>query len=202
MLDFLFKKKKNEEKKDIILNEFYAKLKKKYNFDNISVKRKTELKNIISKYGYLNYPHIKALEELSNEEVLYGLELKWKKNKIFKDGKFHFKNNEISPLARNKVNNSDWIKREGHNIKLINLAGLGNGNETQETGKFFDWLKQLLILPTGDLNNNIFNTTIYLIPFHPREFGCAYLPKSSEVSEALLDKDLEKLTGLNVKQQV
>ena len=202
MLDFLFKKKKNEEKKDIILNEFYTKLKKKYNFDNISVKRKTELKNIINKYGYLNYPHIKALEELSNEEVLYGLEIKWKKNKIFKDGKFHFKNNEISPLARNKVTNSDWIKREGHNIKLVNLAGLGNGNEAKETGKFFDWLKQLLILPTGDLNNNIFNTTIYLIPFHPREFGCAYLPKSSEVSEALLDKDLEKLTGLNVKQQV
>lgn len=79
MLDFLFKKKNNEEKKDALLNEFYAKLKKKYNFDNISVKKKTELKNIINKYGYLNYPHIKALEELSDEEVLYGLEIKWKK---------------------------------------------------------------------------------------------------------------------------
>lgn len=202
MLDFLFKKKKNEEKKDLILNEVYGKLKRKYNFDKISVKRKTEIKNIVNKYGYLNYPHIKALEELSNEEVLYGLEIKWKKNHIFKDGKFTFKNNEISPLARNKVKNSDWIKKEGHNIKLINLAGLGNGNETNDTGKFFDWLRQLLILPTGDLNNNIFNTTIYLIPFHPREFGCAYLPKSSEVSEALNDKEVESITGLNTKQQV
>ena len=190
MLDFLFKKKKNEVKKDLALNEVYGKLKRKYNFDKISVKRKTEIKNIVNKYGYLNYPHIKALEELSNEEVLYGLEIKWKKNHIFKDGKFTFKNDEISPLARNKVKNSDWIKKEGHNIKLINLAGLGNGNETNDTGKFFDWLKQLLILPTGDLNNNIFNTTIYLIPFHPREFGCAYLPKSSDVSEALNDKEI------------
>lgn len=202
MLDFLFKKKKNEVKKDLALNEVYGKLKRKYNFDKISVKRKTEIKNIVNKYGYLNYPHIKALEELSNEEVLYGLEIKWKKNHIFKDGKFTFKNDEISPLARNKVKNSDWIKKEGHNIKLINLAGLGNGNETNDTGKFFDWLKQLLILPTGDLNNNIFNTTIYLIPFHPREFGCAYLPKSSDVSEALNDKEIESITGLNTKQQV
>lgn len=202
MLEFLFKRKKIEEKKDAILNEFYTKLRRRYNFDNISVKRKTELKNTISKYGYLNYPHVKALEELTNEEVLYGLELKWKKNNVFKNGKFSFANNAVSPLARNNVKNSDWIKKEGHNIKLINLAGLGDGNNTEATGKFFDWLRQLLILPTGDLNNNIFNTTIYLIPFHPREFGCAYLPKSSEVSDALLDKDLEQITGLNVKQQV
>ena len=202
MLEFLFNRKKNEEKKDAILNEFYTKLRRRYNFDNISVKRKTELKYTICKYGYLNYPHVKALEELTNEEVLYGLELKWKKNNVFKNGKFSFANNAVSPLARNNVKNSDWIKKEGHNIKLINLAGLGDGNNTEATGKFFDWLRQLLILPTGDLNNNIFNTTIYLIPFHPREFGCAYLPKSSEVSDALLDKDLEQITGLNVKQQV
>ena len=202
MLDFLFRKKNKEENKEEKLNEFYSKLKKKYSFDNISVKRKTELKNIINKYGYLNYPHIKALEELSDEEVLYGLEIKWKKNNIFKDGKFHFKNGEISPLARNNATDSDWIKKEGHNIKLVNLAGLGNGNSNKECGKFFDWLRQLLILPTGDLNNNIFNTTIYLIPFHPREFGCAYLPKSSEVSTALLDPEIENLTGYDVKQQV
>lgn len=202
MLDFLFGRKKCEEKKDAALNEIYTKLKKKYNFDNISVKRKTELKNTINKYGYLPYPHIKALEELTPEEVLYGLEIKWKKNKVFADNKFTFNNNEISVLARNNVKNSDWIKKEGHNIKLINLAGLGDGNKTKETGKFFDWLTQLLILPTGDLNNNVFNTTVYLIPFHPREFGCAYLPKSSEVSAALLDKNIEEITGLNVKQQV
>lgn len=202
MLEFLFGKKKKEEKKDAVLNEIYGKLKKKYNFENISVKRKTELKNLINKYGYLPYPYIKALEEVTPEEVLYGLEIKWKKNKIFKDGKFEYANNIISPLARNNVKDADWIKREGHNIKLINLAGLGDGNKTKEPGKFMDWLRQLLILPTGDLNNNIFNTTIYLIPFHPREFGCAYLPKSSEVSEALFDKDLGELTGMDAKAQV
>ena len=114
MLEFLFGKKKKEEKKDAVLNEIYSKLKKKYSFDNISVKRKTELKNLINKYGYLPYPYIKALEELTPEEILFGLEIKWKKNKIFKDGRFEFSNNEISPLARNNVQNADWIKREGH----------------------------------------------------------------------------------------
>lgn len=48
MLDFLFKKKNNEEKKDALLNEFYAKLKKKYNFDNISVKKKPNLKILLT----------------------------------------------------------------------------------------------------------------------------------------------------------
>ena len=52
------------------------------------------------------------------------------------------------------------------------------------------------------MNNKIYNTTIYLIPFHPREFGCAYLPKSSEVSSKLNDKHIEELTGMSVKQQV
>lgn len=148
------------------------------------------------------YPYIKALEELTTEEILFGLEIKWSNNGVFKDGKFTFDNKNISVLARNNVKNSDWIKKEGHDIKLINLAGLGNGNKTKETGKFIDWLRQLLILPTGNLDNNIFNTTIYMIPFHPREFGCAYLPKSSEVSEQLLDKEIEELTGLDAKGQV
>ena len=146
MLDFLFGKKKDIEKKDAVLNCIYSKLKKKYSFENISVKRKTELKNLISKYGYLPYPHIKAIEELTPEEVLYGLEIKWKNNKIFKDGKFEFTNNQISVLERNGVTNSDWIKKEGHNIKLINLAALGNGNKSKDTGKLFDWLTQLIII--------------------------------------------------------
>lgn len=55
-----------------------------------------------------------------------------------------------------------------------------------------DWLRELLILPSGNLNNNIFGTTMYLIPFHPREFGCAYLPTASAVSPALEDKTLQK----------
>ena len=49
---------------------------------------------------------------------------------------------------------------EGHDIKLINLAGLGNGNYAETPGKFFDWIKQILILPTGDLKRNIFNKVL------------------------------------------
>ena len=202
MLEFLFGSKKKTADKYIRLNEIYSALREKYNPDGISEEKKTTLKKQIEKYGYLPMPHIKALEELSCAEVLYGLELKWEKCGIFKNGKFCFENDKISALARGGVKNSDWIKREGHNVKLINLAGLGNGNKTKTPGKFMDWLYQLLILPTGAEKNNILNTTVYLIPFHPREFGCAYLPKSSEVSEALLDKDLEELTGMNAKEQV
>lgn len=203
MLDFLFKiKKNNDENKCDKLNKIYESLKCQYSFENISDERKEELSKLINKYGYLPYPYIKALEELTVEEILFGLEIKWKNNGIFKDGKFIFDEDKISVLARNNVKNSGWIQKEGHDIKLINLAGLGNGNKTKETGKFTDWLRQLLILPTGNLENNIFNTTIYLIPFHPREFGCAYLPKSSQISENLFDENIEKLTGLNAKEQV
>ena len=202
MLDFLITKKEQETAHDTELNSIYEKLKEEYSFDNISEIRKKYLSMHIQKYGYLTYSFQKAQEELTNEETLFALEEKWKQNNTFKNGKFTFKNNQISPLARNQEKNSDWFKREGHNIKLINLAALGNGNKSSDTGKFFDWLKQLLILPTGNSNNKIYNTTIYLIPFHPREFGCAYLPKSSEVSSKLNDKHLEELTGMTVKQQV
>lgn len=203
MFEFLFgKKKQKQDNKQDLLNEIYVKLREKYNPDNISEERKNVLKDKINMYGYLNYPYVMALEELTNEEILFGLEIKWKQNGVFKDGKFSFDNDKISPLARNGIKNSEWFKKEGHDIKLINLAGLGNGNETKEPGKFMDWLRQLLILPTGNIDNGIFNTTIYLIPFHPREFGCAYLPKSSDVSENLFDKDISDLTGMNAKQQV
>ena len=49
-----------------------------------------------------------------------------------------------------------------------------------------------IILPTGNLKRNIFNTTVYLIPFQPRDFGCAYLPTSSDVSPNLNDENIEK----------
>ena len=199
---FFFKNKKSESLKQDKLNEIYTKLKDAFPKKNISDERKKELSDLIEKYGYLPYPYIKALEELSPEEILFGLEIKWKNNEIIKDGKFSVSDNKISVLARNNITNSSWIQKEGHDIKLINLAGLGNGNNTKETGKFMDWLRQLLILPTGNLENGIFNTTIYLIPFHPREFGCAYLPKSSEISENLFDKNIEELTGMNAKEQV
>ena len=200
MLDFLFKKETKVNNSQI-LNDFYSKLKEKYSFEAISNERKEIIRDLMNKYGYIPYSYAKALAELSNSEILYALEYKWKSNNVMDtSGKFMFANPSV--LARNNVTNSDWIKREGHNIKLINLAGLGNGNETEEPGKFMDWLRQLAILPTGNLSNGIFNTTIYLIPFHPREFGCAYLPTSSEVSPNLEDKSLTELTGQDVEQQV
>ena len=204
MFEFLFGKSKSKNKVDVLekINSAYSSLRAEYCPDNISNDRKNFLKDKIDLYGYLNYPYAMAIEELTNEEILFGLEIKWKQNGIFKDGKFCFDDSKISPLARNGEKNSDWFKKEGHDIKLINLAGLGDGNNTKVPGKFMDWLRQLLILPTGNKDNGIYNTTIYLIPFHPREFGCAYLPKSSEVSENLFDENIYKLTGLNVKEQV
>ncbi len=192
--------KKTEPAKDIRLNEIYTNLKNSY--PEVSSERKEELAKLITKYGYLPYPYIKALEELNPEEILFGLEIKWKNNQVFTDGKFSFANNKISILARNNAKNASWIQKEGHDIKLINLAGLGDGNKTKEAGKFIDWLRQLLILPTGNLENNIYNTTIYLIPFHPREFGCAYLPKSSDISEELFDEKIQQITGMDAKEQV
>ena len=148
MLDFLFVKKEKEEVSDRELNRIYDVLKKEYPSENISELRKKYLEMHIKKYGYLTYSYRKAQLELTNEEVLYALEQKWIQNKIFKDGKFNFKSNQVSVLARNHEKNSDWFKREGHDIKLINLASLGNGNDSKDTGKFFDWLRQLLILPS------------------------------------------------------
>ena len=184
------------------LDLIYNSLKSIYDFSTITSARKEYLTDLITRYGYLPYPFRKAQEELTPNEVLFGLEIKWVNNKVFDGSHFRFPDNKQSVLARKNIKNANWIKKEGHNIKLINLAGLGNGNKSKETGKFMDWLMQLLILPTGNLENGIFNTTIYLIPFHPREFGCAYLPKSTEVSEKLLDEDIKKVTGMGVKKQV
>ena len=197
MLSFLFKKETSSAQ---ILNDFYSKLREMYSFESISEERKDYLKSTMAKYGYMPYPHIKALEELSDSEVLWALESKWENEGVFKDGKFEFK--KASTLARNNVKNSSWLQKEGHNIKLINLAGLGNGNESDTAGKFMDWLRQLLILPTGNKSNDIFGTTMYLIPFHPREFGCAYLPTASCVSPNLEDKNIAEKTGLNADEQV
>ena len=202
MLEFLFGNKEKKISPERRITEIFTKLSKHYDVDKIPSDRKNYLRNIMIKHGYLNYPYIKAMEELTSAEVLYALQFKWIDNHIFNDGKFRFDRDKISPLARNGVKNSNWIKKEGHDIKLINLAGLKDGNKTKETGKFMDWMRQLLILPTGNLANDIYNTTIYLIPFHPREFGCAYLPKSSEVSESLFDKEIFELTGLDAKEQV
>ncbi len=199
---FEFFNKKPVINKSEQLNEIYDKLKEYTHYYDLSEDRKKQLRDIVKRYGYLNYPHLKVLEELSAAETLCALEVKWENNGVFQDGKFDFANNEISPLERNNIKNSDWIKKEGHDIKLINLAALGNGNYSETPGKFFDWVKQILILPTGDLKRNIFNTTVYLIPFQTRDFGCAYLPTSTDVSSELNDKNIEDTLKIDVKQQV
>lgn len=198
MLNFLFKKK--EEPKNTKINEIYSKLKEIYEFDKVSDERKAFIRNLLKEHGYLPYPHIKVLEELSPAEVLFGLEFKWLNNEVFDGEKFTFSNSSV--LFRYDIQNSDWIKKEGHDIKLVNLAALGNGNISNDTGKFIDWLRQLLILPTGNLERDIFDTTIYLVPFHKREFGCAYLPASTEVSSHLEDSQLKEILGLDAKAQV
>ena len=192
------------ERLDKEINELYTKLKEFYEVDSLEESKKLKLKSLIEENGYLPYPYIKALEELSPAEVLYGLEIKWKQNGVFseQENAFSFENNKISPAQRADYRNGNWLKKEQHNIKLINLAGLGNGNNTQDTGKLIDWLRQVLILPSGLPEKGVLATTIYLIPFHPREFGCAYLPVSSEVSPLLEDKKITKNIGIDVKQQV
>lgn len=198
MLDFLFKKDTVNVCEN--LNNFYSKLREMNSFESISEERKEYLKSTMTRYGYLPYPQIKALEELSDAEVLFALESKWEANGVFSNGNFNF--SKTSVLARNNVKNSSWLQKEGHDIKLINLAGLGNGNNSDDCGKFMDWLRELLILPSGNLSNNIFGTTMYLIPFHPREFGCAYLPTASCVSPNLEDKNILEKTGANADEQV
>ena len=192
----------HKKRQDTILTSLWKKLKKLYNVDSIDESKKQYLIDQIEKYGYLPYSHIKALTELSDAEVIFALEQKFLKSNVFIDSKFKFENDQISPVKRAGYKNSDWIKKEQHNIKLINLAGLGNGNISHQPAKFIDWLRQLLILPSGNKSKNILSTTMYLIPFHPREFGCAYLPTSSEVSANLEDKFIKDNLNLDAKAQV
>ncbi len=153
--------KKEEE---ISINEIYSAVKKFYAVE-IPFERQRYLEDTVTEYGYLNIPYTQALKELSPAEIFHGLEVKWENEGVFKNGVFRY--DKISPLARHKIKDTGWFKKEGHNIKLINLAGLGDGNETTDTGKFIDWLRQLLILPTGKpaggrpgegQHNNIFDT--------------------------------------------
>lgn len=198
MLEFLFKKKTDSKRAEAV-NTMYRALKSLYNTDSISQERKGYLSELMNKYGYIPYSYHRANNELSNEEVLFVLEQKWAQNEVFKSGEFSFLNSSV--LARNGVTNSNWIQREGHNIKLINLAGLGD-NSGSNTGLMMNWLRQLAILPTGNIDAGIFNTTMYLIPFHPREFGCAYLPSSSSASLVLADDKLREMTGFDATEQV
>ena len=194
MLLTFFRKKTDEASK---LSEVLAKLNENYDEHAISDERKEFLTEQMNKYGYLPYSQAKALDELTDAEVLFALKYKWQSQNVLNDNSFNFK--ALSPLKRKNINHSNWIKNNQHNIKLVNLASLGNGNENQKV-KFFDWLRQLLILPVG--NKNVMNTTIYLVPFHPREFGCAYLPASSEVSPYLYDEEIGQLLDMNKEEQV
>ncbi len=198
MLEFLFKKKSDLKRVDAV-NAMYKALKSLYNTDDIPQERKDYLSDLMGKYGYIPYSYNKANKELSNEEVLFVLEQKWAQNNVLKNGEFEFVNPSV--LARNNVTNSNWIQKEGHDIKLINLAGLGD-NSAEKTGTMMNWLRQIAILPTGNLESGIFNTTVYLIPFHPREFGCAYLPSSSEASSVLADEKLQEMTEADATEQV
>ena len=184
MFNFLFKNKKVD--KYEIINQQYMKIKDLYSKEPLSTKRKNELQNLIEKYGYLPYSQIKALEELTPAEVIFCLEKKMEINNTYKDNKFTFKSSEISPVKRLGFTDADWIKKEQHEIKLINLAALGNGLKDPSPAKFIDWLRQIVILPSGNISKNILSTTIYLVPFHPRDFGNAYLTASAEDGQTCL----------------
>lgn len=184
---------------DFDLNLQFAKLKEIYCVNDISDERKEYLSKTIQKYGYLPYPHYKTLEELSASEIIFAFCEKLKLEGTYDGEKFGSFSNP-SALARRKVKHSNWFKKEGHNIKLLSLAGLGKDSE--KAGKFIDWLAFVLSLDRGNLDLNIMPSTLYLIPFHPREFECAYLPKSSDVSKNLEDEKIAKFLGLDAKKQV
>lgn len=204
MFNFLLQKTKKQvpDEKAKELTMFLNKLKEIYRGEDISEGRKAYLRRIIEKYGYLPYPHIRALEELNAADTLYGLQIKWKLNGVFENDSFKFNKGEISPVERYNINNSSWMKHEQHNIKFINLAALGNGNYSPAPGNFVDWLKQILILPSGNIEKQILATTIYLIPFHPRDFGCAYLPASTGIADSVKDSYLTGKLGISAEEQV
>ncbi len=186
---------------DVDINVFLNSLKYLYGYESVREERKAYLKEMIETYGYLPYPHFQTLNELTPAEVIYTLNQKLIREGVMIDNKIkEFKN--PSPLARYKIKNSNWLKKEGHNIKLISLAALNDGEKTNETGKLIQWLAQLITLPAGNVKEGVMPATIYLTPIHPRDFGCAYLPKSSEVSDKLEDKKISQYLGYDAKKQV
>ncbi|MBR1618040.1 hypothetical protein IJ670_07810, partial [bacterium] len=201
MLKLLTKKEQKANYNPKELSLILAKLEQIYNTDEVTSERRDYLTSTIQKYGYLPYPQFKALEELSPAEAILCLILKLQNAKTLVNSKFvEFKNPSV--LSRNNIKNSNWFKRENHNIKLLSLSALGDGMEKEQTGHFIDWVKCLVTLDVGCCENDILPTTLYLIPFTTREFECAYLPKNSFVSEKLQDDNLLKFLGLNATEQV
>lgn len=183
------------------LDVLLAKIAQIYRIDEINPDRKRYLSRTIRKFGYLPYPQFKVLQELTPAETIYSLVEKLLYSKTFVVNKFiDFTNPSV--LYRKNIKNSNWFKHEGHNIKLLSLSALGDGNSSEKTGKFLDWLKCLITLPVGNEELEILPDTLYLIPFTKREFDCAYLQKSSEVSENLQDDNLLKFLGLDANLQV
>ncbi len=183
------------------LQEVFAKVKDIYCINDVSEERKQYLTDTIKKYGYLPYPHYKVLDELTPSEIIFAYVEILKLEGTYENFKLKDIQNP-SPLARRKVKNSNWFKREGHNIKLISLSALGDGTKSSNTGLFIEWIAQILTLSRGNVSHGVLGDTIYLLPFHPREFGCAYLPMSSDVSSKLEDVKLSKFLGFDAKEQV
>lgn len=177
-------------------------LKQLYPPESVAPERLENLRALVNRYGYLPWSHQQALEELSAAETLLVVEEKLRLNGTFTSGGFAFSAETLSPVRRAGYTDSSWIKREGLEIKLLNLAALGNGKTSTEPGRLLDWLRQLAILPAGDLKRGLLATTLYLLPFHPRDFGCAYITRSSEVSPLLEDALIKEKLGLDANGQM
>lgn len=183
------------------IKDVFPKLLQIYGISEVKEERKKYLTETIEKFGYLPYPHYKALEELTDGEVVFALVKILEQEGVCQNSKLvNFSNPSV--LSRRKIKNSNWFKKETHNIKLLSLSALGNGNVSDKTATFIQWLAQLICLPRGNKMLNILGDTIYLLPFHPREFGCAYLPMSSEISPKMEDDKIVKFLGLRAKAQV
>ena len=163
----------------------------------LSPVRQKELFSLIDEFGYLPWSHQRALEELSDAETVALLGRQLENREVL--GQSGFLVNECNPVGQAGYRDASWLLEEGREIKLLNLAALGNGNAGNTPGRLFDWLRQLITLPRGPGN---LGTVLYLLPFHPREFGCAYIPRSLGVSPALEDEVLRQTLGLDAGDQV
>ena len=202
MLNLLTKRKNNRPNFDAKeLDVLIAKICRIYDVDDIEPQRHSYLCETMDKYGYIPYPQFKVLQELTPAEAMFCLIKKLEIAKTFINSKFIDFTNP-SALKRNNIKDSNWFKREGHNIKLLSLSALGDGNTSDKAGHFIDWVKCLITLDGGNMEFGIFPATLYLIPFTKREFDCAYLPKSNEVSQNLQDDNLMKFLGLDAEAQV
>ncbi|UKI40267.1 MAG: hypothetical protein L6V95_08585 [Candidatus Melainabacteria bacterium] len=73
---------------------------------------KKDIEEKVNKYGYLPISHIEALNNLSDAQAFYAVELKLRQSKVLdSNNKFNFNNNEISPLVRHNIDNSNWLKK-------------------------------------------------------------------------------------------